>query len=40
MERLLEIDPGNIRLRDGFASIFESHDRVLFQVVDDQSEEV
>ena len=38
-EKLLEVSPGNLRLREDFDFILDKHDRVLFLVVDDQSEE-
>jgi len=38
-EKLLSVDPGNLRLHDDFKALFEKHDRVLFLVVDDQGAE-
>jgi hypothetical protein len=37
--KLLEVSPGNLRLREDFGFILDRYDRVLFLVVDDQSEE-
>lgn len=37
--KLLDVDPGNLRLREEFTAIFEKLNRLLFHVVDDQSRE-